>query len=91
MSIFGALAGGRLHGPGGGSGRQEAGVDQSRETCSQLHDGLPHLQEGKELYKPQCGFILHDDVNKMHPEAKDILHKLVASKSSFCFCCIFTP
>lgn len=58
-----ALAGGRLHGPGGGSGRQETGVDQSREACSQLHDGLPHLQEGKEQYQPQCGFILHKDVS----------------------------
>lgn len=46
-----ALAGGGLHGAGGGGGRQEAGADEGRETCSQLHDGLPHLQEGSEKYQ----------------------------------------
>lgn len=46
-----ALAGGGLHSAGGGGGRQEAGADQGRETCSQLHDGLPHLQEGSEKYQ----------------------------------------
>lgn len=43
-----APAGGRLHRPGGCGGGQEAGADQSGEACSQLHDGLPHHQEGKE-------------------------------------------
>lgn len=38
--------GSRLHRPGGGGGRQEAGAEPSREARSQLHDGLPHLQEG---------------------------------------------
>lgn len=46
-----ALAGGGLHGAGGGGGRQEAGADEGRETCSQFHDGLPHLQEGSEKYQ----------------------------------------
>lgn len=43
---FVTLAGSRLHRPGGGGGRQEAGAEPSREARSQLHDGLPHLQEG---------------------------------------------
>lgn len=47
-----ALTGGRLHRPGGCGGGQEAGADQSREACSQLHDGLPHHQEGKEQQPP---------------------------------------
>lgn len=40
------LAGSRLHRSGGGGGRQEAGADPGGEARSQLHDGLPHLQEG---------------------------------------------
>lgn len=40
------LTGRRLHRSGGGGGRQEAGADPGREARSQLHDGLPHLQEG---------------------------------------------
>lgn len=47
---FVTLAGSRLHRPGGGGGRQEAGAEPSREARSQLHDGLPHLQEGN----PSC-------------------------------------
>ena len=36
-----------MHGAAGGGGVPEAGADQSRETCSQLHDGHPAHQEGK--------------------------------------------
>lgn len=39
--------GGGMHGPGGGSGGQEAGVDPSWEARPQLHDGFSHLQEGE--------------------------------------------
>lgn len=43
---FVTFTGSWLHCPGGGGGRQEAGAEPSREARSQLHDGLPHLQEG---------------------------------------------
>lgn len=52
-------AGGGLYGAGGGGGRQEAGADEGGETCSQLHDGLPHLQEGNEKHQ-QCFNIYYD-------------------------------
>lgn len=47
---FVTFTGSWLHCPGGGGGRQEAGAEPSREARSQLHDGLPHLQEGD----PSC-------------------------------------
>lgn len=74
------LTGSRLHGAGGGCGRQEAGADQSGETCPQLHDGLPHLQEGK-----LCSFV-YCHVNEIIPLVSEILQHtfLLSCKSLVC-------
>lgn len=81
-----SLTGSRLHRPGGGGGRQEAGADQSREARSQLHDGLPHLQEGKGQRLPQWWRYFTHSFNLDGPKSKrDSAQTMTCCKQVFIF------